>query len=198
MITQCTIPFSVASAKYKSWKDVPTDRPLSIGTSGLGVVSHLTALQIQKQYPQIKIIPFKSTTDAIVAGVGGQVDFAIGFLGDMAHWTGDDNKVKLNILGITGPKPVAGFPNLSSQGFPTILSKMNSTHNLMVPTSWSKDKTNEIRNILVKAENTRSVRIAYTLDYCEAVQIPENKLQPWWDDQNTVWTNLTKGVKIDQ
>jgi len=194
IMTQCSIPFAVASSKFASWKDVPTDRPLTVGTSGLGVVSHLTAVQLQTRYPKITVVPFKSTTDALVAAAGGQIDFGIGFLGDLAHWSEGG---KLNILGTTGPKPVGGYPNLSGQGFPAVLSKMNSMHNLMVPKSWSDAKAHEIREILVKAENTRSVRIAYNLDYCEPVQIPENKLQSWFDDQNSTWTSLTKGVKIN-
>ena len=197
IMTQCSTPFSVASVKYKSWNDIPKDKELTIATSGLGVVSHLTATQIRTRFPKLTVVPFKSTTDAILAVAGGQVDLGVGFLGDLERWTSESSRVKLTILGVTGPTPIGPYANLSSQGFPAVFSKMNTTHNLMIPTSWSKEKSHEIREILVKAEQSRTVRNAYKLDYCDPLQIPENKLQSWFDEQNALWSGLTVGVKIE-
>lgn len=196
--TQCSVPFAIASPKYRTWSDVPKDKHLTIGTSGLGVVSHLVALQFQKKFPDSTIIPFKSTTEAIIGSVGGQVDFVVGFVGDMERWTGEDNKVRLNILGTTGPKPVGKFPNLSSQGFPASLAKMNTPYNFMVPSSFPEAKAKEIREILLKVENAKSVHDAYALDYCQAFTVPEKQLKSWFDEQNEYWTKLTVGVKLDQ
>ena len=198
LMTQCSVPFSVASVKYKSWNEVPKDKPLTIGTSGLGVVSHLTALQIQKNFKDMTIVPFKSTTDAILATVSGQVDFVVGFVSDQEKWTGSEAKVKLNILGTTGDEPVGKYPTLASQGFPQVLTKMNTTSVLMVPTSWNDTKAAEIRKILLEAETAEKVRASYSVDYCKPVRVPADKLKTWWDDQNATWTSLTVGVKIDQ
>jgi tripartite-type tricarboxylate transporter receptor subunit TctC len=198
IMTQCSVPFAVASGKYANWKDVPKDQPITIATSGLGVVSHLTALEIQKVYPNSTIIPFKSTVDALVAAMGGQVDMAVGFVGDVEKYSSEANKAKLNILGTTGPKYVGKYPNLSSQGFPTVLAKMNTPYNFMVPSSFPEDKAREIRAILLKVENKKSVRDAYALDYCQPFQVPEKNLAAWWDEQNKYWSALTVGVKIDQ
>lgn len=198
LMTMCSVPFSVASAKYKSWNEVPYNKPMTIATSGLGVVSHLVAIQVQKNFRDMTIVPFKSTTDAVLATVGGQTDFVVGFVGDQEKYTTDANKIKLNILGTTGPKYVGKYPNLSSQGFPSVLSKMNTPYVLMVPTNWSDAKTKEIRQILSKAEQATSVHSSYALDYCAPFQVPENKLQSWWDEQNATWTGLTKGIKLDK
>jgi tripartite-type tricarboxylate transporter receptor subunit TctC len=197
LMTMCSVPFSIASVKYKSWNEVPKDRPTSIATSGLGVVSHLTALQIMKNYPQMILVPFKSTTEAVAATVGGQVDLVVGFLGDQEKWTSEDSKIKMSILGTTGPKPVGKYTNLSSQGFPAVLSKMNTPYVLMVPTTWSDDKVKEIRDILTKAETHSSVRKSYSLDYCQPFQVPGDKLQTWWNEQNATWSGLTVGVKLE-
>ena len=195
---QCSVPFAVASKKYETWKSVPKDQPVTIATSGLGVVSHLTALQIQKIYPNSTIIPFKSTVDALVAAMGGQVDLAVGFVGDIEKFTHEGTGNKLTILGTTGPRPVGKYANLTSQGFPAPLAKMNTPYNFMVPTSFPEEKAREIRNILLKVEGAKSVRDAYALDYCQPYQIAEKDLKSWWDDQNKYWTSLTVGVKIDQ
>jgi hypothetical protein len=191
MMTMCSVPFSVASSKYKDWKSVPKDQPLTIATSGLGVVSHLTALQVMKNYPNMTIIPYKSTADAVVATIGGQVDFVVGFIAD------EEKYPELTILGATGPKYSGKYPNLSSQGFPGVLSKMNTPYNLMITANWSDEKAHEVRNILLKAERIDAVRQSYKLDYCDPFQIPENKLSTWWNDQNETWKQLTVGVKIN-
>ena len=198
IMTQCSVPFAVASGKYTNWKEVPKDQPITIATSGLGVVSHLTALQVQKAYPNATIVPFKSTTDALVATLGKQVDFAVGFVGDVEKYSSETSKAKLNILGTTGPKYVGKYPNLSSQGFPAALAKMNTPYNLMVPRSFPEEKAREIREILLKVENKKTVRDSYALDYCQPFQVPEKDLARWWDEQNQYWTSLTVGVKIDQ
>lgn len=198
IMTMCSVPFAIASKKHENWKTVPKDQPITIATSGLGVVSHLTALQIQKAYPNSTIIPFKSTADAFVATMGGQVDVAVGFVGDAEKYTQEGTNTKLNILGTTGPKYVGKYPNLTSQGFPAPLAKMNTPYNLMVPKSFPEDKAKEIRDILVKVENKKSVRDSYALDHCQPFQVADKDLTKWWDEQNQYWTSLTIGVKIDQ
>lgn len=198
IMTQCSVPFAVASRKYTSWRTVPKDQPITIATSGLGVVSHLVALQIQKMYPNSTIVPFKSTAEALVATMGSQVDLAVGFVGDIEKYTQDGVSEKLSILGTTGPKYVGNYPNLASQGFPVALAKMNTPYNLMVPRSFPEDKANEIRKILIAAENNKSVRDFYAMDHCQPFQVATKDLAKWWQEQNQYWTSLTVGVKIDQ
>jgi tripartite-type tricarboxylate transporter receptor subunit TctC len=198
IMTQCSVPFAIASSKYSNWSDVPTNKRLTIATSGLGVVSHLVALQFQKKYPDSVVVPFKSTTDAILATVGGQTDFVVGFVGDQEKWATENSKVKLHILGATGAKPSGKYQTLASQGFPQSLAKMNTPYTFMVPTSFKEEKAIEIRKILVEAEKAQSVRNSYALDYCAPFQVPENQLKSWWDEQNAFWTSLTVGVKLEQ
>jgi tripartite-type tricarboxylate transporter receptor subunit TctC len=190
IMTMCSAPFSVASTKYKDWKSVPKDRPLNIATSGLGVISHLVAIQVSQNYPNMTIIPFKSTAEAVVATIGGQVDFVVGFIADAERFP------ELTILGTTG---YAGkkYPTLSSQGFAANLSKMSAAYSLMVPPTWSQAKASEIRKILLKAETADSVRNSYKLDHCEPFQVTEDKLDTWWTDQFNNWKQLTSGVKVN-
>jgi tripartite-type tricarboxylate transporter receptor subunit TctC len=197
VMTQCKLPFTVASSKYNDWKSVPTTKPLTIATSGLGVSSHLTALEIIKVYPNMRVIPYKSTTEALVATMSGEVDFAVGFVGDTEQFTSDSIKNKLTLIGVTGPKSVGSIPTLTSQGFPKILDKLNPPYSMIVPKTWDNDKVLEIKEILLKAEKVDSVRKFYSYDYCEPFHIPDNKLQSWFDEQNALWSGLTVGVKID-
>jgi tripartite-type tricarboxylate transporter receptor subunit TctC len=199
ILTQCNLPFAMASSKYTTWKDVPKDQPVTIATAGLGVGTHLMALEIIKKYPNATVIPYKSTVDGLMAALGGQVDFATGFVSDLEKFSNDPSKGKLNIFGVTGSKHIKNYPPLSSSGFSSRLDRMNSPINLMVPRSFSDAKAHEIREILLKAESKKSVRDSYAIDYCDAYQVPEKDLSTWWADQNHFWNELTTGLgKLDQ
>jgi tripartite-type tricarboxylate transporter receptor subunit TctC len=197
LMTQCAAPFGVASVKYKSWKEVPTDQRLTVAIAGLGTYTHIIALQLFKNYPNMEFIPYKSTADGMLATVSGQIDFVIGFLGDQKNWTHSGSQIKLNILGTTG-KGAGGYPSLVSQGFPEVLTKLDTTHNLMVPNTFGTAKTKEIRDILVRAEKSKIVRDSYAIDYCTPVTIPENKLDDWFNDQNKTMSSLAKGIKLEK
>lgn len=198
IMSMCSVPFAVGSGKYKTWKDVPTDKAITVSTSGLGIVSHLVAIEIQKKYPKAIIVPFKSTTDAVLATSSGQVDFVVGFVGDIEKFTGGtDSNHNMTILGATGTAPSGQYPTLVSQGFNRNLAKMSTPYNLMVPTSWSAEKAKEVRSYLVKAETNQAVRDSYALDFCAPFQVPEKQLSTWFDEQNKYWSSLTVGVKVD-
>ena len=195
ILPQCNAPMSVASVKYKSWKEVPTDKPLNIGTSGLGVVSHLVSTQVQVKYPKTQVVPFKSTTDGLLALVGGQVDLTVGFIGEQEKWS--DGKVKVNILGTTG-QGYNKHPAMTSAGLPKILGNSDNPHHLMVPNKMPEEKFKDIRAVLVKAANTKSVRDSYAVDYCAPLdQMSDSNIQPWFRAQNAHWSRLSSGIKLN-
>jgi tripartite-type tricarboxylate transporter receptor subunit TctC len=191
----------VASLKYKSCKDVPTDRPLTIGVSGLGVTTHLVALQLSSRFPNLQVIPFKSTNDAILATAGGQIDLTMGFLNDELKWTTSDTEAdkRLTILGITGDKSINGIPTLASEGFSKTLENLNAPHHLVVPTTVSDEKFKEWREILFKASKAKSVQDSYTIDYAVPLDSISNAdIQKWYNKQNALWKKLSLEVNIKQ
>lgn len=192
----CRGPMSVASTKYKSWSEVPTDKPLVIGTSGLGVVSHLVATQVIVKYPNMHVVPFKSTTDALVGTIGGQVDLSVGFPGEQEEWAHKSPAVY--ILGFTGDKTVNGHPALANLGFSKILADASQVHQFMVPTTVSDEKFKEWRAILIKAAKAKSVRDTFKLDYCSPESDMSDKdIQPLFDKEVELWKSLSSGVKIN-
>jgi hypothetical protein len=158
LMPQCSSPIGVYSKKYQSWKEVPTDRPVTVATTGLGITTHLIATKVAKKYPQLQVIPFKSATEATVAVLSGTTDLAVSFMGDGDQYVyAADSTKKLYLLGVTGSTTVNGFPTLISQGFPLELSYMNVPAHLVVPTGFPETKFQEIRTILLKASRTKSV-----------------------------------------
>lgn len=197
LMPQCSAPALISSQKYRSWNDVPLDQPLSIGVSGMGTTTHLIATQVAKKYPKMTVIPFKSTSEALLSVLSGNTDFAVNFLGDSAQYADSKSVKKIYMLGITGDKTVNGVPALITQGFPKTLSRMNIPAQLVVPKSMSESKFTELREILVKAGQAKSVNNAFAQDYCQSLnQMPTENLQGYYNLQVTEWQRLSTGVSL--
>ena len=195
---QCTAPMAIASVKYTIWKEVPKDQPLTIGVSGLGTTTQLFATQIQAQYPNLTVIPFKSTSESMASVVAGHIDLHVAFLGEVAAWSTDTNKSRrLNVLGISGTAPVRGFPTLTSQGFGQTVADISVPFHLVVPTNIPDAKFKEWRNILVRAGQSSVVKETYKIDACRVTELKDDELGPWYHGQIAKWQRLSKGVKLD-
>jgi tripartite-type tricarboxylate transporter receptor subunit TctC len=196
LLVQCTAPMAIAASKYKSWNDVPKDKPLTIGVSGLGTTTHLFATQIQKKYPQLTVIPFKSTSESLLSVMSGNTDLHVAFLGEIEAWDSGNSKGKLHVLGISGNDIVRNFPTLVSQGFGKTVADISVPFHLTVPANTDNDKFNELRGILIKASQTTAVRDTYKPDVCTPGNFTDSNLQPWYRTQIEFWRRLTIGVKL--
>jgi len=197
LMPKCTVPALITSAKYKSWDDVPKTQPLSIGVSGMGTTTHLIAEQIVAKYPNMQVVPFKSTSDALLNVLNNQVDFAVSFIGDVESWTKENaTKRTINILGTTGSHAFGKIPTLASQGFSSELSEMSPPHQYLVSTNMPADKAAEIRGILSQAARTTAVQNAFAIDQCKHFEIKASNMQSWYQSQVNKWKKLTAGVKV--
>ena len=195
--TQCMAPMAVTSSKYKSWKEVPTDTPITVGISGLGVTTHLAALQLQEKYKNINIIPFKATSESLVSMVSGQTDLHVGFISEAETYVKSKvNGRNVTVLGITGNKVVNGYPTLVSEGFPKVFAQMDVGFHLVVPANLDEAKTKELNDILTRAGKTKSVRDAYGIDYCSPLETPYSELPKFYNFHTNHWRKLSSGVSV--
>ena len=195
----CMAPMAITSTKFKTWKDVPADAKVSVGISGLGVTTHLAAVEMQKRFKNLNIIPFKSTNDSMLSMVSGQTDFHIGFISEAEQWskenTRSDNKV--SVLGITGTKVVNGYTPLVKQGFDNSFADMNVGHHMLVPSKVDDARRKEFHEIFAKASRTDAVRAAYAVDYCEPQTITYDSLNKFFDFHTNYWKKLASAIKIN-
>jgi tripartite-type tricarboxylate transporter receptor subunit TctC len=196
LMGMCTAPMSVTSSKYKSWKEVPRDRPLNIGTSGLGVTTHLAALQIVARYPNMQVVPFKSTSEALVNMVGGTVDFQVGFLSEPEVWAKENNK-PVNVMGITGNRSINGHATLASQGFDPVINRVEVPFHYVVPTNISADKYNEWRSILQSAAKNKRAIESMAANYCHRTEDLKEPRQ-WYAEQAVFWRKLSLGINTNK
>lgn len=192
----CMAPMAVTSTKFAAWKDVRNDANVTVGISGLGVTTHLAALQLQKKYPNMNIVPFKSTTDSMLSMVSGQTDFHIGFISEAEQWA-KENKRQVNVLGITGNKVVNGYQPLARQGFDSSFAQMNVGHHLLVPKTFDNAKHKEFYEIFAKAAKTDAVNKAYAVDYCEPQAVTYDSLDKFFNFHTEYWKKLSSGIKLN-
>jgi len=200
LMPMCLAPFVIISGKYKSWNDVPKDKPLTIGHSGNGGTTHLVAVQIAEKFPNIEILAFKSTSEAVTSTIQGSTDFAVGFVADAEQWS-DSKKFgkQAYLLGTTGIDQIKNIPLLYTQGFSTALKDMNTPQSLFVSKQFPDDKFKDIRIIFVKAARTESVKKSNALDYCiPNNQMPDSELVPWFDFQAAHWKRVATPVVAKQ
>lgn len=195
----CMAPMAVTSTKFKTWKEVPQNAEVTVGISGLGVTTHLAALQLQKKYPNMNIIPFKSTNDSMLSMVSGQTDFHIGFISEAEQWSKNNSTTgkTVNVLGITGTHQVNGYPTLVSEGFPAAFSQMNVGHHLVAAGSQDDARTKEFHAIFAQAAKTQAVRNAYAVDYCAPQDVPFKNLTKFYNFHSDYWKKLSNGIKVD-
>lgn len=194
LFPQCAAPAAITSKRYRAWSEVPRDRPITIGMSGMGTTTHLIAHQLTSQYPNLTIVPFRSTTEAILSVLSDSTDFAVNFLGDSAQYV---EQRRLQVLGITGSQPVAGYPTLSSQGFTKNLDFMTVPAQILIPNSFPEVKAREIRDIFRAAGTKTSVLDSYRADFCQSNnQMPDSDMAAWYSQQTADWRKLTQGVSL--
>lgn len=193
----CMAPMAVTSTKYKSWNDVPTNA--SVGISGLGVTTHLAAIELKKKITDLNIVPFKSTNDSMLSMVSGQTDLHIGFISEAEQWSKENanSDRKVTVLGITGTKVINGYTPLAKQGFDSSFANMNVGHHLVLPAAISANKQKEIYNIFAKAAKSDSVRAAYAVDYCEPQSVKYEDLDKFFAFHTEYWKKLAGQVKLD-
>jgi len=197
LMPQCDAPITIVSAKYKSFSEVPKDGRLTVAVSGLGITTHLVATEIAKKYPNMIVVPFKSTAEAVISTLGGQTDFGVNFIGDSEQYTTSASKTRLYMLGVTGTQPVLGTKTFASQGFDRTTESLNAPAHLVVPVTWSDTKFKEVRAILVKAGRTQAVLDSYKPDHCQTLnQMPDEQIQPWFNVSNSRWKRIASGITL--
>jgi len=199
VLPMCLAPFSISSVKYKSWDEVPKDARLTIGISGLGTTTHMTAIQLTKKYPNMEIIPFKSTSEALQATLSDQTDFAVGFVGDSIQYQGNNASGKRsNILGLSGSKSIDGIPLLINQGFPSVLGTFGSPAQAVAPITMPEKQYRDVRQILMKAAKDPAVIKVEHDDYCfPNADMSNQEPAKFYQWNRDLWKNLTTGVKVN-
>lgn len=193
LMVQCAVPMIVVSKRYKSFKTIAPDQRITIGVSGLGTTTHLLTAELQKKYSKIQAVAYTGTMEPIKDVLGGSLDMAVGFPGELKSFIDAGH---LNVVGISGTKALSGMPLLHKQGFGTSDLVIN-THFLAVPKTVPESTVAEWREILLQASKSSLVQDSHAVDNCVESNIGSTNIDLWFVQQVQYWRQVTSGVKID-
>lgn len=194
MFVHCSAPMIAAGSTVRNWQDVAKKDKVTIGISGLGVTSHLIAVQLQKKYPNLVIVPFKSTTDAMLSMYSEQTDIALGFPAEVTSWV---EQGKVSVLGTTGTKPAGKMLTFVGLGFNPVFGQMNIGQHYVVPKTWSDEKVKEFNEILNKAAKSVVMQQAYKDDYCTPQPTTYKDLDKYYQFNVKYWKDLSSEIKLN-
>ena len=186
---------AVLMTKGKTLDQLLQQPRITIGTAGAGSSSHFIAETMKKYIrgPEVTMIHFKDTNEAYLNVIGGHIDANFEFLGDATAKASKD----VVFAGLTGNTSINGIPLLRDRGMPD-MALVNNIFAIYVRAGMSQETYNELRAILLKAEQSEKVQALYTRDFThrDARLLQTNNLQPWYDNNVKKIRELSTGIKV--
>jgi tripartite-type tricarboxylate transporter receptor subunit TctC len=187
---------AVLMTKGKTLDQLLKQPRITIGTAGAGSSSHLIA-EILKKYikgSEVNMIHFKDTNEAYLNVLGGHIDANFEFLGDATARATPE----VVFAGLTGNVSINNIPLLRDRDMPD-MAQANNIFAIYVNASMPEQVYNELRNILLKAEQSEKVKQLYVRDftYRDHRLSQTNNLQPWYDHNVQKFRQLTTGIKVE-
>ena len=187
IITQCAAPMLIVSGKYRSWKEIPKDKHITIAISGLGTTTNLVATEIQRQYPNLTLVPYKGIREATANLLAGDIDLQVSFFGEVRDFI---ELGKIYALGVTGPNRVDGVPTLISQGFAGMDQVVNM-HSILAPATVA-----ELKQLMARASKDPLVLGSYETDRCKTSSLESTDNDRWFATQQQLWKQLSDRARI--
>lgn len=123
---------------------------LSYATGGVGVTGHLSmALLLKQAGLTMTHVPYRGSSEAVVAVLGGHVPLYVGTLSDVLEY---HKRGKLKIIGISSAKRLSELPDIptiAEQGYPSY--KIVTWNGLLAPAGTPKDVISTIADALKAA-----------------------------------------------
>lgn len=191
---QCSSPMVLSSKNFKSMEELKNKDRLTIGVSGLGATTHLFALELSKQFPNVVIVPFKGTPPAILAVLGDEIDSTTGFPGDISQFVINKDLVT---IGVSGTSDIGNIKTFKSQGI-TGFENLTNNFSWMANMKTKESMITDWSNILLLAESSNIIRKSYNNDSCIDFGFTPLNSNTWFNEQILFWKSATKDVKLNQ
>lgn len=186
---------AVLMTKGKTLDQLLKQPRIILGTAGAGSSTHLMAETLKKyiKNSEVTMVHFKDTNEAYLNVMGGHIDATFEFFGDAKAKA----KPEVTFAGVTGGQRVENVEPLKNRGMPD-MEHVSGIFAMYVPKDMPNDVYNEIRAILLKAEQAEAVQNLYRRDftYRDPALLSISALQSWYDTNVRRFQGLTAGIKI--
>jgi tripartite-type tricarboxylate transporter receptor subunit TctC len=167
---QCTDqPLALVSTKYKNFQDLRKATRITVGALN-GTITEAIVKELAKNLPGVTVdmIPYQGTLPSVNDVLGGQIDAAIGFIGDIDQWV---NLGRLSVVGLTGSVNYENKSTFISQNI-TGFSRLASSYSILAAGKTNPETVTEIHNIFSKAAgSSKKLKDQYARDLCKPANL---------------------------
>ena len=173
-------------------------KEITIGISGYGTIGHLFAAHFQKDSGiNVMIVPYKSNIDAYVAVMGGFIDAAPMFPGDV----GLPLPSNISIFSYTGDSIINSDPYSNVKSFSALnfnnVKRLTVNYGIFSSIKMDPQKRDKLASILERANTNAEVLEYYKKDFLTPTKSGVDTTK-WYRDQITHWTSVTAVIKVPQ
>ena len=164
LLIECNdMPYIIVSKKYKSLSELKNQKRLTIGMIS-GHLTELIAIEFKKQLPntELSFIYYPSTSAGTKDVLGDILDLNVDVPASATPWINDK---KLFAIGATGNKKYKGFTSFEDQGIAGF-KYLTASWFLLNKKTLDAEASKEIKQILVKANQSEGIKKLYAIDYC--------------------------------
>jgi tripartite-type tricarboxylate transporter receptor subunit TctC len=168
---------------------------LTIGSAGIGTVSHLGSELLQRE-AGIKLIhvPFRSTSESMPQLIGGQID---GLFGDAATVAPQVRAGTVIALGVAAPQRSSALPDTPTtgeSGYPTVQAE--GWHGLVVSSKTPLDHVKRLREALHAAQSDPAYQDKLTKLGTTAGEFGPEALAKLIHDDAAKWGAIVNAARI--
>jgi tripartite-type tricarboxylate transporter receptor subunit TctC len=138
-------------AEFVAYAKAHPDK-ITIGSAGVGTVSHLASLLLQREaHIRLVHVPFRSTSQSLPMLLGDQLD---GLFGDAVTVSPHVKAGKIVALGVAAPErnpALPDAPTMAEAGYPAV--EAEGWHGLVVSAQTPPDRVKRLRDALRTAQS---------------------------------------------
>lgn len=175
-------PIAVLSKRYATMQDLVMAKDVTVGIAGIGTISHLVANTII-DYTTVRLIPYPSMVAADKDVMGRHIDASTDFVGDITSYIGTDY---LNVLGVTGTKPVGDIKTLEQLGYKGF-TDLVANYGMYASSEMPEATARKIYEILNSVNRNESVVNSYKKDILTPVNYSPAQSTKWFNEQAKYW-----------
>jgi tripartite-type tricarboxylate transporter receptor subunit TctC len=168
---------------------------LTIGSAGVGTVSHLGSLLLQREAGITLVhVPFRSTSESLPLLLGGQID---GLFGDAATVAPQVKAGKLIAVGVAAPGRTPALPDtptIAEAGYPAV--EAEGWHGLVVSSKTPPEAVKRLREALRAAQSNPAYQDRLRIQGATIGPIGPDTLQHLIQSDSAKWGTIVKAANI--
>lgn len=189
----CDLPLVLVSKKYKTWQEIPRDKPVSIGYTGTGSTTHLTTQLITKTLPNLNEVGYKTAAQAATDLLGGHVDLLVTLPGDIMPQV---DAGSANVLGASGPTQFKNHPTLTSLGVKQA-DKIQGSYFFFVNKGTDAKLTDTWTQQLRAAKTVEAKKVMENA-YCRPSTVPASQYDQVFAQSRDFWNQQAQSLKANK